>query len=176
MVYLNSRHVNISVTAENKKDNRVSFLDVNTIREQGKFTTSVYCKPTVNEIYTHYNSFLSSTYKTGMIHALLYGCFWNCCWNWTKFYLELFKWMEVFRSNIYPENFINNCFKIFLDNKNRIQEKVETLIINLYFQSSLSLPEPCQTRMSKTKFKLGKLSRVFSFVVNYRLYLSVKTN
>ena len=51
--YLNSRHVNISITIENEKDNRMSFLDVNIIREQGKFTTSVYRKPTFNGIYTH---------------------------------------------------------------------------------------------------------------------------
>ena len=31
--YLNSRHDNISFTTENKKDNKMSFLDVNIIRE-----------------------------------------------------------------------------------------------------------------------------------------------
>ena len=39
--YLNSRHVNISFTIENEKDKRMSFLEVNVIREKGKFTTSV---------------------------------------------------------------------------------------------------------------------------------------
>ena len=32
--------------------------------------------------------------------------------------------MNVFKSDGYPENFINNHFKTFLDNKNRIQEKL----------------------------------------------------
>ena len=40
--YLHSRHLNISFTIENEKDNRMSFLDVNIIREKDKFTTSVY--------------------------------------------------------------------------------------------------------------------------------------
>ena len=44
--YLNSRHLNISLTMENKKDNRMSFIDVNIIREKDKFTTSVYRKAT----------------------------------------------------------------------------------------------------------------------------------
>ena len=35
--------------------------------------------------------------------------------------------MYVFKSNSYPENFMNNCFKTFLDNKHRIQEKVITV-------------------------------------------------
>ena len=68
--YLNSRHVNISFTIENEKDNRMFFFDVNIIREQGKFTSSVYRKPTFAGIDTRFNSFLPSTYKIGMIHAM----------------------------------------------------------------------------------------------------------
>ena len=44
--YLNSRHVNISFTIENEKDNRMSFVDVNIILEQENLKTSVYRKPT----------------------------------------------------------------------------------------------------------------------------------
>ena len=42
--YLNSRHLNVSFTIEHEKDNRMSFLDLNMIREKDKFTTSVYRK------------------------------------------------------------------------------------------------------------------------------------
>ena len=38
--------------------------------------------------------------------------------------------MDVFKSNRYPENFINNYFKTFLDNKRRIQE---TFVLTLQF-------------------------------------------
>lgn len=76
--YLNTRHVNISFTLENKKDNRMSFFDILIICEQDKITTSVYHKPTFNRIYTHFGSFLSSTYKIDMIPRLLYRCFWIC--------------------------------------------------------------------------------------------------
>ena len=44
------------------------------------------------------------------------------------FYLELFKLMDVFKINDYPENFINSYFKTFLDNENRIQETVITVL------------------------------------------------
>ena len=57
-----------------------------------------------------------------MIHTLLYKCF-QICSDWTKFYLEL----DVFKSKGYSDNFINNFFKIFLDNKHRIQEKLITV-------------------------------------------------
>ena len=88
---------------------------------QDKFTTSIYCKPTFRGIYIHFDSFLPVAYKTDMIHILLYRCFWICS-IWTKLHLELVKLMDVLKSNGYPENFINNCFKTFLDNKHRIQE------------------------------------------------------
>ena len=39
--YLKCHHINISFATENGKDNRMSFLFVNTIRKQGNFTTSV---------------------------------------------------------------------------------------------------------------------------------------
>ena len=44
--YLNSCHLNIPVTIGNEKGNKISFLDVNIIREQERFTSSVYQKST----------------------------------------------------------------------------------------------------------------------------------
>ena len=117
--YLNSRHLNISLTIENEKDNRMSFLDVNIIREKDKFTTSVYRKPTFSGIYTHFDSFLPSSNKIGLLHTLSCRCF-RTCSEWTKFHLELVELIDVFKNNGCPENFINNCFKVFRDNKYRI--------------------------------------------------------
>ena len=48
----------------------MSFLDVDVIREQGKFTTSVNRKPTFSGVYSHFDSFLPDTYKIGMIYIL----------------------------------------------------------------------------------------------------------
>ena len=86
------------------------------------------CKPTFRGIYTHFDSFLQSTYKIEMIHTLLYGCL-PIPLNWTKFHLKLVKLMDVFKCNGYPNNFINcfNCFKTFLDNKHGMQVKVTIL-------------------------------------------------
>ena len=64
--YLNSCYLNIYFTIGNEKDNRMFFLDVNIIREKGKFTTSFYRKPTFSKIYTHSDSFLPSSNKIGL--------------------------------------------------------------------------------------------------------------
>ena len=58
-----------------------------------------------------------------MNHTLQYLCF-PICSDLTKFNLELVKLMDVFKSNGYSENFINNNLKVLLDIKHRIQEKV----------------------------------------------------
>ena len=43
--FLNSCHLNMSFSMETEKENKLSFLDVEVIREQGKFTTTIYRKP-----------------------------------------------------------------------------------------------------------------------------------
>ena len=88
--YLNSRHPNISFTIENEKDNSMSFLDVNIIREKDKFSPSFHWKPTFSGIYTHFDSFLPSSKKTDLLHTLSYRCF-RICSDWNKFHLEFFK-------------------------------------------------------------------------------------
>ena len=50
-------------TIETEPNNKFSFLDVNFIREQGKFTT--------NGSKTHFDGFLTRTYKIGMIYTLV---------------------------------------------------------------------------------------------------------
>ena len=148
--YLNSRHLNISLTIENEKDNRMSLLDVNIIREKENFTSSVYRKPTFSGIYTHFDSLLPSSNKIGLLHTLLYK-FFRICSDWTKFHLELVKLTDVFKNNGYREKYINNCFKVCLDNKYRIQEKVltvrkRTLFLVLQYLGPLSLQSRTKLR------------------------------
>ena len=104
----------------------MSFLDVEIIRKRGKFTTSVYRKPTFSGVYTHFDSFLPSTYKFGMIYTLAYRCF-RICSDWTHFHAELVLLKEIFRKNAYPENFIDKCFKRFLDNIRAIKTSITTV-------------------------------------------------
>ena len=160
---LNSRHLNISFTIENEKDNRISFLDVNIIREKDKFRTSVYRKPTFSGIYTHFDSFLQSSNKIGLLHTLLYRCF-QICSDWTKFHLELVKLIDVFNNNDYPEKFVNNCFKVFLDNKYRVREKVTTVPKKTLFLIFLYLgPLALQTTIVDKIFEKNTFSNSLPF-------------
>ena len=80
--------------------------------QEGHFVTTVYRKPTFSDVYTHSKSFLPTIYKFGMIYFLVYRCF-EICSYWTKFQLNFLK--QIFLKNGYPQSFIDNCFKTFLD-------------------------------------------------------------
>ena len=65
-------------------------------------------------VYTHFESFLPSTHKFGMLYTLVYRCF-TLCSDWTKFHEELETLKEIFQRNGYLKLFIDKCFKKFLD-------------------------------------------------------------
>ena len=73
--FLNGRHANMSFTIEHEKQNRMSFLDIAIFPEDKTYTTSVYRKPTFTSVYTHFDSFLPSTYNFGTVYTLPYRCF-----------------------------------------------------------------------------------------------------
>ena len=56
--FLNTFHINMSFSVETEKENKFAFLDVEFIREQGKFTTKIYRKPSFSGVYSNFESFL----------------------------------------------------------------------------------------------------------------------
>ena len=83
--YFNTRHPNMSFSFEQEKNGKLPFLDVEVSREKGKIVTTVYRKPTFSGAYTHFESFLPTVYKFGMVYSLVYRCF-KICSDWTKFH------------------------------------------------------------------------------------------
>ena len=141
--FLNGRHANMSFTTEHEKQNIISFLDTEVIREYKTFTTSVYRKPTFNGVYIHFDCFLPSTYKFGTVYTLAYRCF-RICSSWTKLHNELVCLNETFLKNGYPEDFINKCFKKFMNNRHVVKETTLTvekkpLVLVLPYLGSISL-------------------------------------
>ena len=47
----------MSFSMETEKENKLSFLDVEVIRKQGKFTTTIYRKPTFSGVYSNFENF-----------------------------------------------------------------------------------------------------------------------
>ena len=111
---------------EKERQNKFSLLDFEVIREQDKFSITIYHKPTCSGVYSNFYSFLLSVYNFGMVYT--FGCRCFCiCPDWKKFHAELTFLKKIFRKNGYPENFIDKCFKRFLDNIHLVKEKVPTV-------------------------------------------------
>ena len=56
---------------EIKKENKLSFFDVEIIRNQGQFTIKIYRKPTFSDLYSNFESFLLSVFQFGMVYTLV---------------------------------------------------------------------------------------------------------
>ena len=164
--YLNTCHPNMSFSFEQEINGKLSFLDVEVSRQQGKFVTTVYRKPTFSGVYTHFDSFLPPTYKVGMIYTLAYRCF-KICSDWTKFHEELNFLKHVFLKNGYPLSFIDKCFKMVI-NKLVIKRpqvttvEKKTLILSLPYLGDISLQTRTKLRKSfKGILNCCKLQIVF---------------
>ena len=116
----------MSFSMGTERQNKLSFLNVEVIREQGKFSTTIYRKPTFSGVYSNFESFLPSASKFGMVYTLVYSCF-RICSDRIKFHAELTFLKKIFRKNGYPENFIDKCSKTFLDNIHFVKENVPTV-------------------------------------------------
>ena len=156
----------MSFIIEPEKSNKMSSLGVQIIRDDKTFTTSVYRKPTFSGVYTHFDSFLSSSYKFSTVYTLVYRCF-RICSSWTKLHNELVCLKETFLKNGYPEDFINKCFKKFMDNIHVVKETTLTvekkpLVLVLPYLGSISLQTRTKLKKSlKNILNCCKLQIVF---------------
>ena len=65
----------MSFSMEKEKENKLSFRNIEIIRKEGKFTTTVYERLTFRGVYSNNEIFLSFVYKFGMIYNSIYRCF-----------------------------------------------------------------------------------------------------
>ena len=112
--YISSKHQNINFTVEKKNVGSLSFLDVKICRKNGKFVTSVYRKSTFSGFFTNYESFIPTYQKRGLLHTLLHRSFSICC-DFKTFHFEIDHLKTILIKNNYPLNFIDSCFKSFLN-------------------------------------------------------------
>ena len=61
--YLSKQHKNIKFMSEIEENGSLSFLDITITRENNKFVTSVYRKPTFSGVFTNFESFIPDMHK-----------------------------------------------------------------------------------------------------------------
>ena len=147
----------MSFTFEVEHDGKLAFLDVLVTRRVGSFFTSLYRKPTFSGLYSHYESFLPTSYKKGLVYTLLHKAF-TLCSIWDKFHEEVSYLRNTFIKNCYPGFFIDKCTKVFLD-KIFIAKKVVLTVP----QKELSI---CLPFLGKQSLELKSKMQIFSSVQN----------
>ena len=86
--YLNTKHANIKFTGEKEVNGSLPFLDVLILQNMEGFTTTVYYKPTLNGVYSNFNSFIADEYKYGLIFTLFFLIF-SIVLDFSKFHEEV---------------------------------------------------------------------------------------
>ena len=89
------------LSMETEKQNKSSFLNIEVICKQGKFSTTIYLKPIFSSMYINFESFLPSVYKFGFVYTLVYR-FFHVYSNWTKFHAEL-TFLKKYFIKIFPK-------------------------------------------------------------------------
>jgi len=111
--YLNSKHPNIKFTHECEKNGKLSFLDTEVFRENNKFVTTVFRKPTFSGLGLSYFSFCSFKFKLNAIKTLLYRSY-HICHNYLSMHEEFNFLRNFFHSNGFPSKLIENTINKFL--------------------------------------------------------------
>ena len=137
--YMNSKHSNINFSSESEIEDSIPFLDVFITRINEHFTTSIYRKPTFSGVYTNYDSFLPSIYKSGLISTLLFRAY-TICSNWSLIDREIKNIKSFMLKNGYPELMIDKVATLFLNklhakNGKTVSDKPEFKIILPYLGS-----------------------------------------
>ena len=114
--YMNTQHPNMNFTSELEDKNSLAFLDVFITRDvdSGRFITSVYRKPTFSGVYTNYDSFIPTKYKSGLVYTLLYRSY-RICTNWRQIDIEFKKIRSFMLKNGYPSELIDKTVSYFLN-------------------------------------------------------------
>ena len=62
---------NIKFTSRTENENSISFLDIKITRDNNKFMTSVYHKPTFSRVFTNFGSFILKSYKYNFLKIMV---------------------------------------------------------------------------------------------------------
>ena len=176
----------MNFTLEMENENSLPFLDVNVIRLNDRFATSVFRKATFSGIFTNFRSFIPELYKRNLISTLLFRSY-TISSNWELVHKEVSRIKSFLQKNAYTESYIDNAIKQFFNkifgDRNYIAiNETETHEIVLPYLGSISsrvrrnLKSLAKKYIPKCQIKIifkspAKLSSVFTFKDKLQSYL-----
>ena len=120
---LNNFHRNIRFTHEVEQDGKIPFLDVLLKKEEnGTVQTTVYRKPTNNNVYIHWDSYAPQQWKVGTLFGIIRRAY-VICSKEEDLSKELAFITKVFtETNGYPRNLVTNVLRKVKDSQNEAEE------------------------------------------------------
>ena len=85
---MNHQHPNLKFTFELNKITLFHFWMLKFVEKNDRFTTSIYRKPTFSGVFTHFDSFIPTSYKQGLVNTLIFRCF-KICSSYEKIHNEI---------------------------------------------------------------------------------------
>ncbi len=124
--YMNQQHKNIEFTSEVEQDDKMPFLDVDILKSNGKFNTSIYRKPTFSGVYANSDSFIPTSFKYGLVYSLLHRAY-SICHNYSQIHTEFVKLKAILFRNGYSNSFVDCCVSKFMYNISKPRTKLPTV-------------------------------------------------
>ncbi|XP_050699344.1 uncharacterized protein LOC126986892 [Eriocheir sinensis] len=128
----------LKFTMENSEDGAMPFLDVLVQQEDGRFTTSVYTKPTNPGFCLNGRSECPTKYKDSTICAYIRRALTHCS-TWKRVHQEIERSTQVLINNGFSEKDISRLTKKIIDgwhSKKQKEEKKED--ISIFYKATFS--------------------------------------
>ena len=126
---LNSLHPALSFTAEGKKYNSLPFLEVKVTRTEQGTITSMYRQPTFTGLYTPWDSYSPTKYKTNLVRTLTHRIIRICSPSVVDY--ELGALRSIFLRNGYPGHILDRLITRKVSEIRRFGPKPCPLVIRL---------------------------------------------
>lgn len=120
----NTKYPTIKFTYEKEEDNKLNFLDVTVIRNNGKLEFDIYRKPTNTGRYITSDSYHNFKHKISGFQSMIYRAF-NVSMNEERFNKEIQRIKKIANKNGYTERVIN---ELIIAHKRRKQLRDHTTL------------------------------------------------
>ena len=124
--YMNLQHANIKFTSEIENESKLAFLDTLVTNVNGRFSTSIYRKPTFTGLGLNFRSFTPKLFKLNSVKTLINRAY-SICSSYSTFDLEMKYLHRYFLENSYLSTTFYKILRNFLDNKFTPKPKVPTV-------------------------------------------------
>ena len=121
---INQLHENLTFTSETEQENKISFLDMLVLNNEGKLSTKWYRKPTDTGLMMNFHSLAPTKYKKSVVIGTVHRIF-RACSSWELFHESLLEAKQLFLDNQYPPSFFEPLINDTLTNLISVQNKRE---------------------------------------------------